>query len=101
VAERYLAALTDAEKLVKSQPEQMKALLMNDMHYTSTYVEYLWPKFDFRIWLSQEMLLSLENEERWTIANELTAPTEEPDFLHYIDFGPLSDVKPEAVNIIH
>jgi hypothetical protein len=47
------------------------------------------------------LLITLEDEARWAIKNNLTSATEVPNYLDYIYFDALDEVKPEAVGIIH
>lgn len=42
----------------------------------------------------------MEDQARWMIQNRLTEQTKVPDYLDYIDPGPLLKVDPKAVRII-
>lgn len=101
VTKRYIRALVQAEQYLKTHPKEAQAILADKMRYTQDHIDYLWPKIDFSLSLSQELLLTMENEARYAIANKLTSETEVPNYLDYIDFNSLSSVKPEAVTIVH
>lgn len=101
IADRYLAALVDAETLLNQNESAMRTYLASALHYGSDYVDYLWLKFNFRIWLSQELLLTMEDQARWAIENKLTDQTTVPNYLDFIYFDSLQKIKPAAINIIH
>jgi NitT/TauT family transport system substrate-binding protein len=50
--------------------------------------------------LDQSLILAMEDEARWMIANNLTNATEVPDFRNYIYEEGLRAVRPGSVNII-
>jgi NitT/TauT family transport system substrate-binding protein len=60
----------------------------------------LWPTYRFGVSLDQGLLLALEDETRWALANRL-ASGPMPNYLDAIDFKPLKAVAPGAVTIIH
>jgi len=47
------------------------------------------------------MLITMRDQSRWAIKNNLTDATEVPNYLDYIYLDALEEVKPEAVGIIH
>lgn len=101
VVTRYIRALTQAESYFKTNPDESKAILARRMNYPMDYIEYLWPKINFGLFLPQELLLTMENEARFVISNAMAVKTEVPNYLDYIYFDALSNAKPEAVTIVH
>ena len=56
--------------------------------------------YQLRLGLSQRMILEMESQSQWLIKqNQTQKPL--PNFLHYIDSNPLTQVKPNAVSYIH
>ena len=60
----------------------------------------VWDEFNFRLVLDQSIIVSLEDEARWAIREELVDKEEVPNYLDFIYINALEDVKPEAVTII-
>lgn len=98
---RYLMALAEAEDFLNANPTEAEAILARSLNYDPAYVEYLWPKIDFKLSLQQKMLLNMEDEARFAIENKLTDQTTVPNYLNYIYFAGLESVRPETVTIIH
>lgn len=55
----------------------------------------------FSLSLDQSLILTMEDEARWMIKNNLTAEREIPDFRDYIYTRGLDDVKPGSVSVIN
>lgn len=97
---RYLQSLAEAELYVKDHPQETKDLIGKKFGYSKEYIDYSWQKNDHQLALSQEMLLSMENIAEWSIENKLTEKTTVPNYLNYIYFDALNDIKPDAITII-
>lgn len=100
IVERYLRSLVQAEKYTKDYNTETKDFIAKTLHYDDDYINYIWPKITFSLSLEQELILVLENVDRWAIQNGLINKTSLPNYLDYIYFDALETVKPEAVNII-
>jgi NitT/TauT family transport system substrate-binding protein len=57
---------------------------MSQLNYTLEYLELVWPDHKFTLSLDQSLVLIMEDEGRWLIANNLTNATSVPDFQNYI-----------------
>jgi NitT/TauT family transport system substrate-binding protein len=101
VASRYLKALRLAEQYVTSHPNESKQIVATAMKYDKEYVDYVWPRFNFALTLDQALVLALEEEARWTIENKLTDHTKVPNYLDYIYFEALEEIKPDTITIVH
>jgi ABC-type nitrate/sulfonate/bicarbonate transport system substrate-binding protein len=97
---RYLQATLQAEQYIKEHPEETKNFIIKTLNYDAAYVDYMLQNFDFINGLDQELLLTMENQARWVIGNKLTDQTKVPNYLDYIYFEGLQEVKPEAITII-
>ena len=100
MVEQYLAALSEAEAFVAGHPQQAQAILSQALNYDPAYVGYLWPKIHFGLSLDQRLLLTMEDQARFSIENGLTTQTKVPNYLNYIYFPGLETVKPGAVTIV-
>jgi len=58
------------------------------------------PEQEFTIILPQALIVAMEDQARWRIKNKLTEATQVLNYLDYIYFDALEEVKPEAVTII-
>lgn len=98
--ERFLKALVQAEEYVQKNPEKAQEILVKKFNLEQPYLVSVWPKYKFGVSLSQSLLLLMEAETRWSIANNLTTATKVPNYLDYIYTDALKTVKPEAITII-
>jgi NitT/TauT family transport system substrate-binding protein len=80
----FLNAITQAENYLQSNPTEGKNFIMNQLNYTQEYLESVWPDHKFTLSLDQSLVLIMEDEGRWLIANNLTNATSVPDFQNYI-----------------
>lgn len=99
IVERFLKALSQAEKFMIHDPERSKDIVQSRLNYTEEYTEQIWPENQFSLSLDQSLILAMEDQARWMIRNNLTQ-NEVPNFLHYIYFDGLEAVDPGSVNII-
>ena len=60
----------------------------------------MWPKNDFTTSLPQSLIVAMDDEARWRIANGLTFKIVVPNYLDYIYLDGLETLKPKAVTII-
>ena len=97
---RLLRSLIQAENYVASHPNEAKAIVQKRLQYDDAYINAVWREYQFYVSLDQGLLVAMEDEARWMIANKLTSEKKVPDFLDYIYLDGLKAVKPEAVNII-
>jgi len=101
IVRKFVQSLVDAEEYVKQNNEEARTLVRDYRGYDDSYILAVWDKNKLEVQLSQELLILLESEARWAIANNLTDKTEVPNYLDYIYVDALEDVNPEAITIIH
>jgi len=97
---QFLKSLLQAEEYAIRNPVEAKAIVQKSLGLDSAYMETAWSQNQFSLSLDQSLILAMEDEARWMIANGLTTETELPDFLDYIYATGMEAVKPDAVNII-
>lgn len=101
VVVRYIQSLIQAEQYFNSSPQVAEDFIVNTLHYDRKYVSYMWPNFTFTQTLDQELLLAMEDQARFVIKNNLTAPKTVPNYLNYIYFSALEKIDLERITIIH
>ena len=100
VAERFLQSLIRAEEYMIKNNDAAKTLLREAFDYDVDYLNAIWTKMDFRVILSQELLLLFEDQARWRVDNNLTKGRSAPNYLDFLSLEALESVKPEAVTVI-
>lgn len=102
VVQRFLRALVSAESLVRENKQEAQTILKKRFpDKEQDYFDLVWPKHSFEVTLGQSLLITMEDEARFAIANKLTDKTVVPNYLNYIYFDALEKVKPEAITIVH
>jgi ABC-type nitrate/sulfonate/bicarbonate transport system substrate-binding protein len=101
VAEKLLRALISAQEFALDNPQQAIALTAKRTAIPLPDLAPYWPQYVFQVRLPQSLIVTMEDETRWANSRRNAAspsmPT--PNFLDYLDSGPLSRVKPDAVRI--
>ena len=99
-ARRFLGSLAQAEEFATTHPDEAKAIVQRRLGLDPGYMEAVWQQNQFTLSLDQSLVLAMEDEARWMIANNLTDATSVPDFRDYLYPDCLEAVKPGSVNII-
>ena len=97
---RLLKALIQAEEFVKHNNLEAKEIIARRVNLDLPYIESVWSDFHFVVDLTQSMIIAMEDQARWKMENNLTDKTEVPNYLDYIYFDALEEVKPETIGII-
>lgn len=97
---KVLRALDRAEQFINTQPQQAKAILLNRLKLDQSFIDWIWPSYNFRLTLDQSLLTTLEGEARWARQEGLVKGDKSPNYLNFINAGPLSKVRATAVSII-
>ncbi len=97
---RFLRSLALAEEYAILNPTEAKAIAQKQIGLDAAYMDTVWAQNQFSLSLDQSLIVAMEDEARWLIANNLTTEKQVPDFLDYIYVDGLEAVKPNALNII-
>lgn len=100
LVKKLLKSFAQAEKYVVNNPAKAKTIVQKQLNLDASYMDTAWSQNQYRLSLDQSLILTMEEEARWMISNNLTAEKTVPNFLDYIYEDALKKVKPEAVNII-
>ncbi len=98
---RFLTALIKANDYLKKNPDVAKEIIRQEFDYSQAYLDYNWGNHNFSVSLDQSLIINMEGETRWLIANDQTKMTKVPNYLDNISLDLLEKIKPEAVTIIH
>lgn len=99
-AKRFLEGLLRAETYVARHPAETKEFMLQRFGLQEDYVDYVFPKIDFVVGLTQKLILTMEDETRWAIQTGVIGEINVPDYLKSVYLEPLADVRPEAVTVI-
>ena len=98
--EAFLRALAQAEDYVNSHPGSASIAVQAWLNLDPEYLGLVQTQNRFSLSLDQSLIVAMEDEARWLMANGLTSETVMPNFLDYIYEDALKRVKSGAVNII-
>ena len=96
---RFLRALIQAEDFLAKHPAQAQNIIAAAIKVDQELVRQVWDAFSYQVSLSQNLLITLEDETRWAMKNKLTDQTVMPNYLSYIYVDGLKSVKPGAVRM--
>ncbi|HET6581667.1 MAG TPA: ABC transporter substrate-binding protein [Methanoregula sp.] len=99
-ATKFLNALARAEKYSMKYPAQAKTIVHKRLNLDDSYLETVWPENQLVLLLDQSLILAMEDEARWMIANNMTNATTIPDFRKFISTQSLRNVEPGAATIV-
>lgn len=97
---KLLRALDRAEKFISSQPQKAKTILVDRLKLDQSFIDWIWPSYNYRLTLDQSLLTTLEGEARWARQEGLVKEIKSPNYLNFIYAAPLSKVRSSAVSIL-
>jgi NitT/TauT family transport system substrate-binding protein len=97
---RLLKALRESINYIYDSPAQAQQVLMKELNLDEEFIDWIWSDFDFRLSLDQTFLLTLENESRWAVENNIINKKQPSNYLDYINVVPLTAVEPSLVSIV-
>lgn len=98
--QRVLRAMALGVRDCRDKPEQARAVMGAVLGTDGGTWRARWPRLGFKLTLDQGLILALEDESRWAVANGLAAPGETPNFLDNMYLDALVQVAPAAVTVI-
>jgi ABC-type nitrate/sulfonate/bicarbonate transport system substrate-binding protein len=96
---RFLKSIDEATKFIENNKKESQKIVADRLKLDIQVLEVLWDDFDFDLSLDQSLILTIEEEAKWAIENDLTDATEYPNYLDYIYADALNEVKPESNSI--
>jgi ABC-type nitrate/sulfonate/bicarbonate transport system substrate-binding protein len=99
-ARRFWKALAQAEDFTKQNQDLAKEIVRKHLSYSKSYMDTIWPQYNFAISLDQSLIIAMEDEARWLIDENMTSQKTVPNFLDYINESGLKAARPASVTII-
>lgn len=97
--ESLCRALDRAARFIAREPAQARAILRERVGLDEVVIDWVWSDIQFAVELRQSLVTGLEGQTRWALRSGLAVGSV-PNYLEYIRPGPLSRVRPGAVNIV-
>lgn len=97
---KAIRALIKAEVFIKQNPNESLNIVADSIGIDRALLSEVWGEFNFRVTLTQALLITLEDETRWVIKSRLVEKSKMPNYIDFIYVDGLQAVKPEAVKII-
>ena len=96
---QVLKALNKATEFIAESPDEARMIIQSRLNQQQDFIDWIWPDYLFKLSLHHSLLLSLENQARWAIGNNLTDQRTIPVFMDIIDKRALMAVLPESVSL--
>ncbi|WP_172597722.1 ABC transporter substrate-binding protein [Sulfuriflexus mobilis] len=100
-ASRVLRALKDSVEFMAKEPAQAQEIVVKRLGLDSEFIDWVWKDYQFLLTLDQALIVTLENEARWAVENNIVSASGLPNYLDYILPGPLKGVDASAVTLIN
>jgi NitT/TauT family transport system substrate-binding protein len=98
--EHLLAAIDQAEQYMIQHLSETQKTIQEHLNYTNSQATNTLTRNTYILSLSPALITTLEDQSRWQISNKFTNATVVPNFLDYIYFDGLAEVKPDAITIV-
>lgn len=98
--EKVLRAIDKSISFIDYNEDEAQDIIVNRLKTDRGFIEWIWADFIYELSLDQSLIITLEDESRWAIKNNLTDRTIVPNYLNFIYIDGLDIVKSEAVKII-
>lgn len=99
VPRKIVAALNRATDFIQNHPEEAQNKLAEILKIDPAVVKKAWLDCQFSITLDQLLLMTMEAEAKWAITYKHTDKKTMPNYLNFLYFKAMDDVKPDAVTI--
>lgn len=96
---KLLRALERAQQFIRTEPAKAQAILRDRLQVEQAFVDWIWPRYSYRLTLNQSLLTTLESEARWARQEGHVKAGKSPNYLDFIDLAPLRKVRPAGVSI--
>jgi len=100
-AARLIRGLRRAEALTRARPDYAATVIARRLGMSPVQIQNLWHGTQLRVALDQSLLSSFEDEARWMISAKLVPSNALPNYLQFLELGPMMQVCPAAMTIIH
>lgn len=98
-AKCVIQGLSIAIEYIASHPEKSKKIVMDELNLTSSFIDWVWPDYIFKLGLDQSLILSIKSQATWAIEMQMSEYSEMPIIDAFVDSRAMLTVQPRAVNI--
>ncbi|MCX7888036.1 MAG: ABC transporter substrate-binding protein [Verrucomicrobiae bacterium] len=100
-ARRVIRALLRAEQWARRHPDAALVVVARRLGVGPDRLAADWAHLRLRVSLEQRLLAQFEEEAAWMMEGGLVQGQRMPNYLEFIETGPLRAVKPGAVTLVH
>jgi ABC-type nitrate/sulfonate/bicarbonate transport system substrate-binding protein len=93
---KVLRALLRAQRFIQEQPGKAMDILQKSSGLTRAEVERMFPDYSYRLGLEQSLVSTMEAEARWALREGHVRGGAVPNYLGFVDFGPMRAAMPES-----
>lgn len=97
---KFLKAIERANLFIGDNKEEARTILAEELKLETAIIAKLMPKYNYRLFLDQLLVLDLEGQARWAVKSKLTDKTVPPNYLEFVFPDALRATKPEAVTLV-
>jgi ABC-type nitrate/sulfonate/bicarbonate transport system substrate-binding protein len=97
---KILRALVRADQLIEQDSAKARSIVATRLKIPAAELDAVWGDIDFSLSLAQPLIVSLEAQSRWAMREAMVPGAKMPDYLDYVDVGPLRAVLPKAVTLV-
>lgn len=98
-AKCVIQGLQTAINYIASNPYESKKIVMDELGVSTSFIDWVWPDYIFKLSLSQSLILSIDSQASWAVETQMRKITKMPDSINFVDSRALLQVDPGAVNI--
>jgi ABC-type nitrate/sulfonate/bicarbonate transport system substrate-binding protein len=99
--EHILRSLIEAERYLKEDAAGARKMIEKRLNMSPEMLSSIWPQYQFRVRIDQDLIILMEDEAWWLINNKLSGGAGLPDFFRQIYLDGLVKVKPDAAGVFH
>lgn len=97
---KVLRSIDRANAFIQKNKKESIMILADKLKVDDKFIETGWDEYVFDLFLDQSLLVAMEDQARWAIANKLTDKTQIPNYLEYVDPDAMKAVKPGTATIM-
>ena len=98
-AKCVIEGLQTAISYIASHPKESKKVVMDKLHLSTGFIDWVWPDYIFKLGLNKSLILNINSQAVWAVETQMSEYKKVPDITKFIDSRALSQVEPRAVNI--
>ena len=94
-----LQGLSSAINYIAQYPEKSKKIVRDELKLTSSFIDWVWPDYIFKLGLNQSLILNIKSQATWAIEMQMTQYNKMSNIDDFVDSRAMLQVNPGAVNI--